>query len=136
MRDGDRESSGLDFLPDGVDPNTPAPGFYMTRQCRGGPFVPVRIALKGERDPVTGDLLEDEVLVVVVNGQLAPDPWNTSVWPWCAKNPITRGRYEFMLLDVEHATEHRPDDPKARPYEPVDWRKVPPQFTKPKDTKK
>lgn len=58
----------------------PQCGFYKRRMVRGGPFVPVEIWLEQQIDPETGELVADERLRALVNGENR-DPVN--VWPYC-----------------------------------------------------
>lgn len=75
----------------------PQPGFYKRRMVRNGPFVPVEIWLEQQIDPETGELVADERLRALVNGQ-DRDPLH--VWPYC--RAITAEEYDG--LTGAHAT--------------------------------
>lgn len=71
--------------------NEPQPGFYKRRMVRGGPFIPVEIWLDQDVDPGTGELVADERLRALVNGQYS-DPM--SVWAYC--RPISVEEYDGL----------------------------------------
>lgn len=58
----------------------PQCGFYKRRMVKGGPFVPVEIWLEQEIDPATGELIADERIEAICNGQPC-DP--VKVWTYC-----------------------------------------------------
>lgn len=75
----------------------PQPGFYKRRMVRGGPFVPVEIWLEQEIDPETGELVADERLRAICNGELR-DP--VSLWTFCRAISLA----EYDALTGAHAT--------------------------------
>lgn len=61
---------------------------------RNGPWRAVLIRDVTERDPETGELLEDQRFEALVNDSLVSID---RVWPWVAKNPISDQEYEELL---------------------------------------
>ena len=106
---------------DGVS-DEPQAGYYKCRLVKGGPYVPVRLAVHGERDE-SGTLTEDEQMRCWVGGgqvQLSQAPW-----PYCGRFPISEQEYDWMLDDARDAKTNprgdRAGDPMANPLRPVDW---------------
>jgi hypothetical protein len=114
----------------------PTPGLYALRLVRGGPLVAVRIwhgaaVIAGEeQDRAPGWYCE-------IDGRT--DRWDKEqqclvpleidrAWPFCARRPIPQRDYLYMLEHARWTREHRPDDPKARPREPVDFHTLPTRF--------
>lgn len=125
---------------DAVRLDLPVAGYYRTKLVKGGPFVPVRIYFG---QPVIDGELQDRspCWCVEVDGQT--DKWEMDketgyrcrvrrdveeVWPHCAREPITRQRYEWMVKHAAWAKENAPDHPKASPREAIDWNTLPPRF--------
>jgi hypothetical protein len=105
----------------------PECGFFKTRICKGGPFVPARIYIEQEVCPDTGELLSDEVLKCQVNGR-DKDPFDQ--WYWLAGNPIPIAEFNYMVASADYARDYEPNTPKANPFKKVDWLNVPtPEFT-------
>lgn len=77
-----------------IDASIPRPGKYRIRTERGGPWRAVLIRDVTERDPETGELLEDQKWEALVNDSLVSID---RVWPWAAKNPISDAEYEELL---------------------------------------
>lgn len=81
-----------------ADPNTvrhdgiPECGWFKRRFVKGGPWVPVRIYVRREIDPETGDLTGPEVLSADVDGRIC-DP----VDHWTHLKPISREEYNALL---------------------------------------
>ncbi len=75
----------------------PQCGFYKRRMVRGGPFVPVQIWLDQEVDPETGELVADEALRAICNGQPC-DP--VQIWPYA--RAISAEEYD--ALTCAHAS--------------------------------
>jgi len=61
--------------------NVPEPGFYKAKKHKDGDWFPVAIWYK-----------EDECLCIDTQGTI--DPF--SVWPWCAKHPITEEDFRYF----------------------------------------
>lgn len=108
-------------LHDGV----PQCGFYKMRLAKGGPMVPVAIFLRQVIDKETGELIEPEEIVCLVNGR--PDDAQRT-WNWCCKNPITEAEYRHHEKHGRWAEENAPQHPAANPYTPVDPLKLDPVF--------
>ena len=107
--------------------DTPVPGFYWTRLVRGGPKVPVRIWLDDNcRDPDTGEPMDRPPMMRATRGGKEVDL--SQVWPYCAKHCINAAEYLFLEADAKHAQRYRPDEPEARPDEPVDLNQIEPIF--------
>lgn len=90
----------------------PEPGFYRMRKFKGAPFVPAAVWLHAETDPDTGELISDERLVAVVNGE-SRDP--DAIWLSCCNNPIPEHDYRYRVDYGRWAEVHAPDDPAANP---------------------
>jgi hypothetical protein len=90
----------------------PVVGYYAARLTRGGPFVAVKIT----KEP-TGYNAE-------VDGRSHCDI--DSVWPACARNPISKGEYDFLRVRAIWARDNHPEQPVANPRRRVDLRRVPP----------
>ena len=117
----------------------PIAGHYATRLVRGGPRVPVRIwygqAIVGgeEQDRAPGWFVEIDGRTDRVefgdDGYRCRVPLDVeTVWPHCAKDPVTRSEYEFLVAHAAWARDHQPDHPKASPRKAVDWLKTPLPF--------
>jgi hypothetical protein len=97
----------------------PEPGHYTTRLVKGGPLVPVLIWLEdGERDEV-GELLGDQRLMCLVNGE-PRDPMQE----WAHLKPCSADVWKYMTEDVEWVAQWAQHDPKLRPHEPVDYARI------------
>lgn len=93
----------------GNRPDQPRAGFYQTRLCKGGIWVPVHLWQEGEAwralidgEPYTGN-----------------DIYH--VWVWCMDRPIAESEYNYLLARGRHAKRWTPDQPAADPRRPVDW---------------
>ena len=71
----------------------PECGWFKRRLVKGGPWVPVRIFVRREIDPDTGELTGPETLVADVDGKLS-DP----VRHWTYLIPISRAEYTSLLF--------------------------------------
>ena len=109
----------------------PVAGHYAMPLVRGGPLVPLRI-WHGE------PILDGETLArshrwcVEVEGRTEsvrdgiPELLDvTQYWPWCARRPIPRHEYEFMMARSGWAKAHAPQHPSAKPRERVDFNAMP-----------
>lgn len=96
-----------------IDLDKPEPGFYRTRLCKGGPWVPVRIWKTGERDE-NGDLLEDEAMHCDVNGE-AHDVFR--MWEWCGGRPITIQEYRRLRRELRGVDPRQPVDLMSAPIQ-------------------
>ena len=113
----------------------PRIGFYKRRLVKGGVFVPVviyrpcPIEMQGhwsDREPPTFQHIDRwPHLAALENGEPVDV---TRVWPSCSGRPISLDEYEFMLADRDWCAAYAPDDPKARPYRPVDPLTLTPVF--------
>jgi hypothetical protein len=94
----------------------PEVGFYRTKLCKGGPWVPVRIFLQHPTDPLTGEVLTERspTLMAEKNGE-PTDPH--AVWAWCCDKPISADEYEVMR-----------GFPVENPTKPIDLNKLPTIF--------
>ncbi|MEC4591650.1 hypothetical protein VPG91_11680 [Nitrospirillum amazonense] len=87
--------------------------WYSTRLVKGGPPVAAELQLIEERDPATGELLADQIVVVRLNGdesRLGAD-WPRN-WPW---RPISEAECRFQAQDATWARRHAPALPIANP---------------------
>lgn len=74
-------------------------GFYKRTFVRNGPWVPVRIRVEREIDPVTGELASPEILRMDVGDKPGGDPF----FAFAYLTPITREEYE-RLLDAHRSS--------------------------------
>ena len=95
----------------------PQCGFYQTKLCKGGPFVPARIWLL-ENDP-------ERRLFCEVDGRMM-DP--VEQWQWLAKHPIAQEQYLYMTAKARWARNYAPYDPLANPRAPIDHLQTPIRF--------
>lgn len=116
-----RAMAGLEPVNDG----TPQCGWYKRKLVKGGVFVPARIWMFQDVDPVTGELLSDEVLQCEVNGAFA-DPEDT--WSWICANPITESEFRYLNARIDYALRHEPQDPFANAKAPIDINSTPIPF--------
>ena len=98
--------------------DTPSPGYYHIRLCRGGPWVPVRIWLEGGERDEAGELLSDEVFRAKIGDHEMT--WDELVqrWPWLRK--IKRSEYDYLMAAGRYAAAHEPDAPEANPRRAID----------------
>lgn len=108
--------------------DTPHPGFYKMRLVKGGPFVPCRVWFNEPERDEAGDLMDDECLMMSINGEFINGQLMGERWIWLMGNPISEAEYRFMLDDAEHAKEWRRDDPKATPTKAIDLHNMKPIF--------
>lgn len=110
----------------------PVAGHYAIKLVRGGPRVPVRIwfglpIIDGEeQDRAHGWFVEVDGRTNRVErddeGYRCSVPLSVeSVWPFCAKDPITEAEYRFLIAHAAWARDYAPEHPKASPREPVDF---------------
>ncbi len=92
-----------------ADPSTPRHdgephcGFYKIRMVKGGPWVPVEIVCRREIDKATGELLDDERLQLIIEGdETKENPANR----WTHLRPITRD--DFARLARARLTPNAP----------------------------
>lgn len=120
-------SDSLNGLAPAMHPEEPQCGWFKRRLVKGGPFVPARIWLEQEIDPVTGELLADEVLRCEVNGNTR-DPHEE--WQWLCGITISEREFKYKTALRQHCAWHEPNDPSVNPRQPVDWSRIPtPRFT-------
>lgn len=108
----------------------PSLGYYKITLVKGGVMVPVWVFEEGERDPETGEPLEDITLHVELNNSLVSDE-KTDKWLERIAlfgTAIPKSEYDYMIADLEYVKLHEPDDPKAQPGKPVDLSKAKPLF--------
>jgi len=67
-------------------------GWYKRRFVKQGPWVPARIYLDRDIDPLTGELTRDEVMRIEVEGLDGGDPLNH----WTYLSPISREEFEHL----------------------------------------
>ena len=71
----------------------PQVGWFKVRLVARGPFVPAKIWVHRDIDPLTGELTDDERYLCEIDGERR-DPFRE--WVWLAKNPIPRAEYEEL----------------------------------------
>jgi hypothetical protein len=86
----------------------PKCGFYKRKLVKGGPWVPARIFVDREIDPLTGELLSDERLCIEIEGLDGGDPAEH----WTYLTPISREEFKHLtdyrlrdsrMMDTRHA---------------------------------
>lgn len=111
--------AGFDF-DDDVHPEEPRCGFFKRKLVKNGPWVPARLWLY---QPIEdGCLVGDSVWQCEVNGKMADAERE---WSWLNGNPISEAEYNYLVAAIDWTTQHAPDEPRANPYQPVDWLSVP-----------
>lgn len=93
-------------------------GWYKRKLVKGGPWVPVRIYLDRKIDPLTGELTEDEVMRIEVEGIEADDVEDQ----WTYLTPISKAEFDhlmdFRLRDGRMLDSRRPINLAAAPTPP------------------
>lgn len=96
----------------------PQAGWFKRRMVKGGPWVPVRIYVDRDIDPVTGELTRDEVLRIEVEGIDKGDPADQ----WTYLTPISRAEFDhlmdYRLRDSRMADAMTPIDLSQTPTPP------------------
>ena len=105
----------------------PVPGLYRLRLAKDAPWSPVRVWDDAERDPETGELLEDENFRCLVNG-VEVNPHHYAERINCFGETIDEVEYQYLLSLNEWAADHAPESPEANPLEGVDINTAPPIF--------
>lgn len=100
--------------------DSPAPGFYKTRLIRNGPFVPARVWMNETEKDDAGDYLDDQCLMMSIDGERVNGQHMGEKYLWMYGNPIDKAEYDFMRADSDHAKEYRPEDAKANPRRSID----------------
>lgn len=92
----------------------PQCGFYARRYVRGGPLVPVRVFLRQDIDPETGELMNPEEIVAEELGW-EKDPSRF----WTYLKPISREEYDALV------EQHRTDTRMAATHAPINLHETP-----------
>lgn len=108
--------------PDAI-PDEPRCGWFKRRLCKGGVFVPARIWLEQDIGE-DGELLGAEMRCEV-NGEPA-DPFDQ--WSYLCGEPISEAEFKYLTARGEWAWRYAPNDPVARPREPIDHLSTPVMF--------
>lgn len=106
-------------------PLDPAPGFYRTQLAKGAVYVGVKIESNNPARDEAGDLLEDEILTMTVNGRVTTD-YDAIERRWTWLEPIDEAEYRYLIDTAAYERHHEPDGPFANPDKAVDLRKLPP----------
>lgn len=108
------------------------PGYYETQLVKDGPRnVPVWIIERGERDPETGEPLEDIEILVEVAGRLVENEFRRDraiIATNLFAKTIPEPRYHYLIDVYEWASLYAPNEPEASPYKPVDFHKMRPIY--------
>jgi hypothetical protein len=99
--------------------NIPTPGWYASRQTRGGPLLAWRIS----EQEGTWTLYRNGAVV----GQPGPEPWGVSPMMEFVAFSRQIGEAEYIRM-VAAAAQARPGDPLAEPDAPVDLANAPPLY--------
>ena len=103
--------------------NDPRPGYYLAREGKGKPWMPVRIWWQMAPRDDEGDPESDDLLLARF-GLEKKDAWQ--IWTYAAGQPITLKEYRRRLTECRDAYENDPDRPEARPGSLIDLSKLPP----------
>ena len=101
----------------------PQPGFWLVRLAKGGPQAPaaiVRVHTTAEPGNPSNAMERSPFLAAFIAGEPVD---LDAVW-LLRGEPITEAEYRFRVADIEHAKAWRPDDPRGKPREAVDWQTV------------
>jgi len=99
--------------------DTPQPGFYKMRLVKNGVYVPVHIWDNVTEKDEAGDYLEDQGLIMLIDGEFINPQHIGNKWLYCMGDPIKKKEYDFMLADSDHAQKYRPDDVKSQPRKAI-----------------
>lgn len=94
----------------------PEPGYWLMPAVKGGHPMPACIVwVETTCEPGEPDnkMERSRFLAAFLAGAVV-DLDRVALWK---KDPISAQEYRFQMADLAHAKEHRPTDPKARPYE-------------------
>ena len=123
MRLENHQIQARGFL-NGVNADVPEAGYYRRKLVSGGVDVAIKIWYGFPYHPETGDISERRWgWHALRDGELV-DVFEC--WPGCSGARITEDEYNFMLADAEHCRQYIPSDPKARPRERIELRKMAP----------
>ena len=111
-----------------IDPERPQEGFYAMRLVKDGIFVPVRIHrdCSPECDQPCDRYHPLQADIWTANGKNERDP--RDIWIACAKNPISKERFETMVSEIEEALALSPWDPKGNPEREINPDTLAPLF--------
>lgn len=70
----------------------PECGWYKRKMVKGGPWVPARIFITRDIDPETGELTDDERMLIEIDGET----YRTPEKQWTYLIPISRADYEAL----------------------------------------
>lgn len=68
-------------------------GWFKRRMIKNGPWVPVRIYLDRDIDPLTGELTRDEVMRIEVEGIERENPAEH----WTYLTPISKAEFDHLM---------------------------------------
>lgn len=111
-------------------PLFPRPGFYKIRLAKRAAWSPVRIWFGLPISQDSPRLLDRSPRYqCLVNGRIARDDWQQmTIWPFCARWPITKNEYRYLLQLHRWAVAHAPEEPAANPRRAIDFSRVLPAF--------
>lgn len=101
--------------------------WYTTRLAKGAPEIACELRIvDGDRDPDTGELMSDQLLVALVDGnrQDFGNGWPIG-WPW---KPVDRLTFRTRLEQAAWARNYAPQDPLANPHRRPDLSRAPLPF--------
>jgi hypothetical protein len=116
-------------MSDAIQVGVPRAGFFRTRLTNGGIYVGVMI---WHGCPVIAGERQDRGLrwCIAVNGRTTSRDGELldvfERWPFVCGEPISHREYAFMKRRRRWAREHAPEHPAAKPFEPINLRKLPP----------
>ncbi|MEW4469045.1 hypothetical protein AB1K62_14555 [Parasphingorhabdus sp. JC815] len=114
---GEMRSTGVRF--EGVNPDIPVAGLYITRMRSGGALCALRIWYGAPLDPVTGEELDrSHGWNALLNEHESVDI--ERIWPSCAADLTTRAKYEAVVRRSKWARENASGTALANPYRKAD----------------
>ncbi len=106
---------GADGIPEDEHGNWPC-GWYRARHVRRAPFVPARVYVLAQIDPVTKELVADEELRCEVDG-VQRDPAREI--GWLVQDPIKHSEFEYMTALRRWQRVNAPEE-YAAAWHPID----------------
>jgi hypothetical protein len=112
---------------DPVRLDQPVAGYYKTRLCRGGPWVPVVIRYEVTPDPYFPENIMDRG--AVWSAEVAGEPVDVfDAWPLRCDEPIAESEFNYLMALAEWAEDNAPDAPEAQPRQAIDLHNMNPLF--------
>ena len=105
----------------------PSPGHYETRLVQGGPMVSAEIFDNNPDRDDDGELLEDQILTLRLDGRLIDDYDKIEFYfPWLRE--IGQSDHDYMRDTAIYERAHNPDGALANPHRAIDLHTMKPPF--------